>query len=89
MYKMASTTTVPYMNKTVCNSIPIILPPLPLQKQFAEIVERIEAQKAQAQTALAESEALFEGLLAGYFGGNQIEMKGSNPGPPISQLRLF
>jgi type I restriction enzyme, S subunit len=67
MYKMASTTTVPYMNKTVCNSIPIPTPPLPLQQHFAKIVEQIEAQKAQAQAALAESEALFEGLLAGYF----------------------
>ena len=68
MYKMASTTTVPYMNKTVCNSIPVILPPLPLQAHFAEVVAQIEVQKAQAGRSLAESEALFEGLLAGYFG---------------------
>jgi len=67
----------------------IPIPPLALQNQFAEIVERIEAQKAQAQASLTESEALFEGLLEGYFGENQIEMKGSNPGPPTSQLRLF
>lgn len=48
-------------------SFQIPLPPLPLQQHFAKIVEQIEAQKAQAQAALAESEALFEGLLAGYF----------------------
>lgn len=70
MYKMASTTTVPYMNKTVCNSIPVIFPPLSLQQHFAKIVEEIESQKQQAQAALTESEALFQGLLASYFGEN-------------------
>ncbi|MER0442626.1 restriction endonuclease subunit S [Emticicia sp. W12TSBA100-4] len=48
-------------------SFQIPVPPLTLQQHFAKIVEQIEAQKAQTQTALTESEALFEGLLAGYF----------------------
>lgn len=38
MLKMASSTTVPYMNKTVCNSIPIPVPPLELQNKFSTIV---------------------------------------------------
>ena len=31
MIKMASSTTLPYINKTICNSIPIIPPPLKMQ----------------------------------------------------------
>lgn len=69
MYKMASSTTVPYMNKTICNSIPIILPPITLQNQFAERVAVIEAQKQQAQQALAKSEELFASLLQKAFKG--------------------
>ena len=69
MYKMASSTTVPYMNKTICNSIPIILPPITLQNQFAERVAVIEAQKQQAQQALAKSEELFASLLQRAFKG--------------------
>ena len=55
--------TLPHLN-----NFPIILPPLPLQAHFAAIVAQIEVQKAQAGRSLAESEELFEGLLAGYFG---------------------
>ena len=66
---MASSTTVPYMNKTICNSIPIILPPITLQNQFAERVAVIEAQKQQAQLALAKSETLFQSLLQRAFKG--------------------
>jgi type I restriction enzyme S subunit len=69
MYKMSSSTTVPYMNKTVCNNIPIIIPPIALQNQFAERIQLIETQKQQAQEALAKSEALFQGLLQQAFKG--------------------
>jgi type I restriction enzyme, S subunit len=55
------------LTRNTLDIIPIPIPPLPLQQHFAKIVEQIEAQKAQAQAALTESEALFEGLLAGYF----------------------
>ncbi|WP_396210528.1 restriction endonuclease subunit S [Flavobacterium sp.] len=72
MYKMASSTTVPYMNKTICNSIPIISPPITLQTQFAERVSVIETQKQQAQLELAKSEALFQSLLQGAFKGELV-----------------
>lgn len=67
MNKMASSTTVPYMNKTVVNSIPTICPPIELQNQFAEQIQLIEKQKALVQENLAKSEALFMGLLGGSF----------------------
>ncbi|BDS13112.1 restriction endonuclease subunit S [Aureispira anguillae] len=48
----------------------IILPPITLQNQFAEKIKNIEAQKAQAQAALAESENLFNCLLQKAFKGD-------------------
>ena len=41
----ANFTTVAYMNKTTCNSIPIIVPPLELQQQFADFVQQIDKSK--------------------------------------------
>ncbi|WP_287038565.1 restriction endonuclease subunit S [Desulfobacter sp.] len=38
MYKIASTTTIPYLNKTNCESINIPLPPLPEQKAIADLL---------------------------------------------------
>ena len=37
MMSMASSTTLPYMNKTICNSVPVAVPPLQLQLQFENI----------------------------------------------------
>lgn len=48
---------------------PFITPPIKLQNQFAERVAVIEAQKQQAQEALAKSEQLFQGLLQQAFKG--------------------
>jgi len=69
MYKMASTTTVPYMNKTICNSIPVILPDINLQTRFANIVEKTESLKAQYQSSLAELENLYGSLSQKAFKG--------------------
>jgi len=38
MHKMASSTTIPYMNKTIANNIPTIFPPLELQEKFANMI---------------------------------------------------
>lgn len=69
MFKMASRTTVPYMNKTIANSIPTIVPPIDLQNQFVEKIAFIEQQKALAKQELQESENLFNCLLQKAFGG--------------------
>lgn len=60
--------TIAHLTGVKLKSLPIPIPPLPLQQHFAKIVEEIEAQKRLVQQSLAESEALFEGLLAEYFG---------------------
>jgi len=46
-----------------------INPPFPLQNQFAEHVQKIEAQKAQAQESLEKAEELFNSLLGRAFKG--------------------
>lgn len=46
----------------------ILNPPLTLQNQFAERIEALEAQKAQAQAALVKAEELFGSLLQESFG---------------------
>jgi type I restriction enzyme S subunit len=68
MEQHASATTVPYMNKTVCNSIPVIVPPVSLQNRFAEIASKqlllrskLTNQLAQVNTlGLSLSQSLFE-----------------------------
>lgn len=72
MHKMASSTTVPYMNKTIANNTPTILPPIKLQNQFAERIQLIEAQKQQAHVSLQKAEDLFNSLLQRAFKGELV-----------------
>lgn len=62
------TTGIASINITQLKNFPIPIPPLSLQQKFAQLVEQIEEQKAVVKQSLAESEVLFEGLLAEYFG---------------------
>ncbi len=62
MYAKASSTTLPYMNKSVCNSIPIFVPPIGLQREFARRVQAVEKLKAAQRASLAELNALFASL---------------------------
>lgn len=45
----------------------IILPPLELQEKFAAIVEQIESEKSKIKSAIAETQTLFNALMAEYF----------------------
>lgn len=47
MMRMASSTTLPYMNKTVCNSVPVIIPPIEIQNQFEALVAKVEFHKSK------------------------------------------
>jgi len=62
MCLQASSTTVLYMNKSVCNSIPIFVPPISLQQEFARRVEAIEHLKTTHRESLAQLDALFTSL---------------------------
>jgi type I restriction enzyme S subunit len=50
------------INAKEFQAIPIQIPPLPLQKRFASIVESVEEQKARMRAHLAELDALFASL---------------------------
>lgn len=62
MYAKASSTTLPYMNKSVCNSIPIALPPIDLQSAFASRCMGIKTQKLMHESSLKELDSLFASL---------------------------
>lgn len=67
MIKMASSTTVPYMNKTVCNSIPIIIPPIEMQEKFTSIYTNINRQVEVKIKSSKNSSHLSEMLTVKYF----------------------
>lgn len=76
MFKMASSTTVPYMNKTVCNSIPVLLPPIDLQIKFADIAKEVYKLKKIFQEYLKEAENLQKSLFQKAFDGTlEIDKK--------------
>lgn len=62
MYRRASTTTLPYLNKSECNSIPVLVPPLDQQEMFAERVTTIETTRVIHRRSLADLDALFESI---------------------------
>lgn len=66
----ATKTTLPYINKTKCNSIPVVVPPLALQHRFSQIVETTERKKASQRADLAELDTLFNALVQRAFRGD-------------------
>lgn len=70
MYKMSSSTTVPYMNKTVCNSIPVVCPPIKLQNSFEDIINLIKEQKEKFTET--KSNDLFQTLIQKAFKGELV-----------------
>lgn len=69
MYRRATQTTVPYMNKSACNSIPVICPPLALQNKFGDICEEVYQSRQKFIDAGANTEKLFNSLLQKAFRG--------------------
>jgi type I restriction enzyme S subunit len=56
------------LNMKLVGSIPIIIPSLDLQNQFAAKIESIEAQKALIQQSIAETQTMFDSRMDYYFG---------------------
>lgn len=57
------------MNKSVCNSIPVTVPPLDLQKKWKLIFENSNKQKQVLKKQLAQQENLFQSLQQRAFNG--------------------
>jgi type I restriction enzyme, S subunit len=62
MVARATKTTLPYMNKSVCNSIPIPLPPLDEQKHFRSLFREILTRGKAMNSACSNIDALFASL---------------------------
>ena len=60
------------LNLTIIKGLKLFLPQIELQNLFAERVQAIEAQKAQAQASLAQAEDLFNSLLQRAFKGELV-----------------
>ena len=72
----ATSTTIAYLNKTNCNSLPINLPPLEEQQEIVKQVEALFAQadvlEAQYESLKAKIEKLPQALLAKAFRGELV-----------------
>lgn len=67
--RIAPDGTQPNLNTGIMKNFKIILPPIKLQTQFAQIVEKIEALKTQYQQSLQELEHLYGSLSQKAFRG--------------------
>lgn len=64
--------TVGHVNVKDVKLFTVLLPPLSLQQQFAQRIEKIESQKQKVKAALKESEELFQRLMQDMFNPNSI-----------------
>ena len=60
------------LSKGVFESIPFILPPLPLQQKFARIVEKIESMRRSQNQSKQQIEDLFSALMQKAFNGELV-----------------
>ena len=56
------------ITKTELKKIPVMLPPMELQREFVAFVEQVDKSKATVQKALDETQLLFDSLMQNYFG---------------------
>ncbi len=60
------------LNTTIIKNLPIYLPSLPLQQEFAERVEEIEAEKARQAQSKSKLDELFNSLMQRAFRGELV-----------------
>ena len=56
------------INQGDVQSLNVVVPPLPLQNQFADFVEEVDKSKVEVQKALDQTQLLFDSLMQQYFG---------------------
>ena len=67
MKSLGKGATFKEISKKIVEDIKIPVPPLELQEKFAAIVEQIESEKSKIKSAVAETQTLFNALMAEYF----------------------
>ena len=65
--RFANAAAQPVISNSTLKDIDIILPPLPLQQEFAKKIEAIETQKAAIKQSLAEAETLLASRMDYWF----------------------
>ena len=56
------------ITKTELKKIPVMLPPMEIQKEFESFVKQVDKSKVKVQKALDETQKLFDSLMQQYFG---------------------
>lgn len=69
MQSKITETTVPHISPKDIQNYNIILPPIDLQNQFAQTIEKIESQKSLYEAELTQLQAAFDALMAQSFEG--------------------
>lgn len=59
--------TIAHLTGVKLKTLKIPVPPLELQEKFAAIVEQIESERSKIKSAIAETQTLFNALMAEYF----------------------
>lgn len=62
------TTGIASINMRQLNSLPVLLPPIELQKRFADFVIQTDKSKVAIQKSLEKTQLLFDSLMQKYFG---------------------
>ena len=62
------TTGIASINMRQLRALPVLIPPLPLQNQFAAFVVEVDKSKVEVQKALDQTQLLFDSLMQQYFG---------------------
>ena len=62
------TTGIASINMRQLRASPVLIPPLPLQNQFAAFVAEVDKSKVEVQKALDQTQLLFDSLMQQYFG---------------------
>jgi type I restriction enzyme S subunit len=70
--KLSLMVGVPGLNRNHAYDISVILPPLPLQQEFAKLVEDIEAEKARQAESRKKLDELFQCLMQRAFTGELV-----------------
>ena len=62
------TTGIASINMTQLRALPMLMPPMGLQNQFATFVSQVDKSKVVIQAALDKAQTLFDSLMQQYFG---------------------
>ena len=62
------TTGIASINMKQLRALPVLIPPIELQNQFADFVASIDKSKSKIQKSLEETQLLFDSLMQKYFG---------------------